>query len=92
MTSTPLETVVVDGLALAQSHPAGAGRSRRAPPSRPAAGRRCLAVVLVGDDPASASYIKGKRRACERIGMDSVEHDLPAEHQRGGRARRWSSA
>ena len=33
--------------------------------------------MLVGDDPASASYIKGKRRACDRIGMDSVERDLP---------------
>jgi methylenetetrahydrofolate dehydrogenase (NADP+)/methenyltetrahydrofolate cyclohydrolase len=46
-----------------------------------AAGRRapCLAVVLVGDDPASASYIKGKRRACERVGMGSVEHKLPAD-------------
>jgi methylenetetrahydrofolate dehydrogenase (NADP+)/methenyltetrahydrofolate cyclohydrolase len=32
--------------------------------------------VVVGDDPASQSYIKGKRRACERIGMQSVEHDL----------------
>ena len=43
-------------------------------------GRRAptLGVVLVGDDPASASYIKGKRRACERIGMDSVERRLPA--------------
>jgi methylenetetrahydrofolate dehydrogenase (NADP+)/methenyltetrahydrofolate cyclohydrolase len=50
-----------------------------------AAGRRppCLAVVLVGDDPASASYIKGKRRACERVGMDSVEHKLPAETEQG---------
>jgi methylenetetrahydrofolate dehydrogenase (NADP+)/methenyltetrahydrofolate cyclohydrolase len=45
-----------------------------------AAGRRppCLAVVLVGDNPASISYIKGKRRACERAGMASREHDLPA--------------
>jgi methylenetetrahydrofolate dehydrogenase (NADP+)/methenyltetrahydrofolate cyclohydrolase len=34
--------------------------------------------VLVGDDPASASYIKGKQRACGRIGMDSVEKLLPA--------------
>jgi methylenetetrahydrofolate dehydrogenase (NADP+)/methenyltetrahydrofolate cyclohydrolase len=32
--------------------------------------------VVVSDDPASQSYIKGKRRACERIGMQSVEHDL----------------
>ncbi len=34
--------------------------------------------MLVGDNPASASYIKGKRRACARIGIDSVEEDLPA--------------
>jgi len=46
-----------------------------------ASGQRppCLAVVLVGDDPASASYIKGKRRACKRVGIESMEHDLPAE-------------
>jgi methylenetetrahydrofolate dehydrogenase (NADP+)/methenyltetrahydrofolate cyclohydrolase len=36
-------------------------------------------VVLVGDDPASASYIKGKRRACERVGIASVEHKLAAD-------------
>ena len=35
-----------------------------------------LAVVLVGDDPASTSYIKGKRKACESIGLHSVEHNL----------------
>jgi len=34
--------------------------------------------VLVGENPASASYIKGKRRASERAGMRSVEVDLPA--------------
>jgi methylenetetrahydrofolate dehydrogenase (NADP+)/methenyltetrahydrofolate cyclohydrolase len=46
-----------------------------------ASGRRapCLAVVLVGDNPASASYIKGKRRACARLGMESVEHNLAAD-------------
>ena len=54
-----------------QRDPQGARRGRSA--RLVAAGRRapCLAVVLVGDDPASASYIKGKRRACERVGMDS---------------------
>jgi methylenetetrahydrofolate dehydrogenase (NADP+)/methenyltetrahydrofolate cyclohydrolase len=35
-------------------------------------------VVLVGDDPASASYIAGKRRASGRAGMGSVERRLPA--------------
>ena len=38
-----------------------------------------LAVVLVGDDPASQSYIKGKRKACANIGLHSVEHNLTAD-------------
>lgn len=29
----------------------------------------CLAVILVGDDPASQSYVKGKSKACEEIGI-----------------------
>lgn len=72
----PIETVVLDGLALAQ-HVRGELAEEIA--KLVATGRRapCLAVVLVGDDPASRSYIKGKQRACERIGMDSVEHLLP---------------
>lgn len=38
-----------------------------------------LAVVLVGNDPASQSYIKGKRKACADIGLHSVEHNLTAD-------------
>ena len=30
-----------------------------------------LAVGLVGDDPASASYVRGKARACEEVGIES---------------------
>jgi methylenetetrahydrofolate dehydrogenase (NADP+)/methenyltetrahydrofolate cyclohydrolase len=73
-----VSTVVVDGLALAQELREQMARDVA---GLLAAGRRapCLAVVLVGDDPASASYIKGKRRACERVGMGSVEHKLPAD-------------
>ncbi len=37
-----------------------------------------LAVVLVGDNPASISYIRGKRAACKNIGIHSVEHTLSA--------------
>ena len=37
-----------------------------------------LAVILVGDDPASAIYVKNKRLACETTGITSVSHDLPA--------------
>ncbi len=38
-----------------------------------------LAAVLVGRDPASQVYVRSKRRACERAGMDSRLHELPAE-------------
>ena len=37
-----------------------------------------LAVVMVGEDPASAVYVRNKRRACEQAGIVSVAHDLPA--------------
>jgi methylenetetrahydrofolate dehydrogenase (NADP+)/methenyltetrahydrofolate cyclohydrolase len=37
-----------------------------------------LAVVLVGDDHASAIYVRNKRAACEECGVVSVSHDLPA--------------
>ena len=38
-----------------------------------------LAVVRVGDDPASISYIKGKRGACAAIGIYATEHILTAQ-------------
>jgi methylenetetrahydrofolate dehydrogenase (NADP+) / methenyltetrahydrofolate cyclohydrolase len=36
-----------------------------------------LAVVLVGDDPASAVYVKNKRRACAHVGFASHDYDFP---------------
>lgn len=47
---------------------------------RVATGKRapCLAVVLVGADPASAIYVRNKRRACEKVGIRSIAHELPA--------------
>lgn len=38
-----------------------------------------LGVVLVGDDPASAQYVRMKRRACEQVGIDSYGQYLPAD-------------
>ncbi len=38
-----------------------------------------LGVVLVGDNPASQMYVRMKRRACEKVGMNSVGHILPVE-------------
>ena len=37
-----------------------------------------LAVVLVGDNPASQVYVRNKRKSCEEVGFLSVSHDLPA--------------
>lgn len=53
---------------------------RRRVSQRVAAGQRVpgLAVILVGDDAASAVYVRNKRRACERVGYVSRDFDLPA--------------
>ena len=37
-----------------------------------------LTVVRVGEDPASAIYVRGKRKDCEEVGIRSDEHHLPA--------------
>ncbi len=37
-----------------------------------------LAVVLVGDDPASRFYVRSKERKCQELGLHSVKHELPA--------------
>lgn len=37
-----------------------------------------LATILVGDDPASATYVTMKGRACQRVGMDSIRLELPS--------------
>ncbi len=38
-----------------------------------------LAVVLVGDDPASHVYVKGKHKAAAEVGVTTFDHKLPAE-------------
>jgi methylenetetrahydrofolate dehydrogenase (NADP+) / methenyltetrahydrofolate cyclohydrolase len=42
-----------------------------------------LATVIVGDDPASQVYVRGKHKACEEAGMRSVHHGLAAETAEG---------
>jgi methylenetetrahydrofolate dehydrogenase (NADP+) / methenyltetrahydrofolate cyclohydrolase len=59
---------------------------RRTIEAQAAAGvrRPGLAVVKVGDDPASAVYVRNKRRACAEVGILSFAYDLPAsaaEHE-----------
>ena len=67
---------IIDGKAIAQSvrHTVAARVQQRI-----AAGLRVpgLAVVLVGEDPASQVYVGSKRRACEEVGFESRSYDLP---------------
>jgi methylenetetrahydrofolate dehydrogenase (NADP+)/methenyltetrahydrofolate cyclohydrolase len=39
-----------------------------------------LAVILVGDDPASISYVKGKEKACADVGIDVQKHKFDADY------------
>jgi methylenetetrahydrofolate dehydrogenase (NADP+)/methenyltetrahydrofolate cyclohydrolase len=71
-----MSATIIDGKAIA----AAFKREVREASDRLAAqGRRRpgLAVVLVGDDPASHVYVRNKRAACEECGIVSVSHDLP---------------
>ncbi|MCX7673642.1 MAG: bifunctional methylenetetrahydrofolate dehydrogenase/methenyltetrahydrofolate cyclohydrolase FolD [Thiobacillaceae bacterium] len=69
---------ILDGKALADDvlRQVAAAVAARADRGLPAPG---LAVILVGDDPASAIYVRNKRRACETAGVRSIAHDLPAD-------------
>ena len=71
-----MDTRIIDGAAHARTVREGlrprvvALRSRGVVPG--------LAVVLVGDDPASKTYVRSKGRACDDLGLHSEQHDLPA--------------
>ncbi len=70
------KTLVLDGKALAKSREqqlsAAVEKLRAAGGSQPV-----LATILVGSDPASATYVQMKVNACARVGMGSVRVDLP---------------
>ena len=39
----------------------------------------CLATVLVGDNPASATYVRNKHKACEEVGILTKDHKLSSD-------------
>ena len=69
---------IIDGRAIAARHRA---RIAGEVGQLTAAGQRPpgLAVVLVGDHPASEVYVRNKRRACAEVGIESHSFDLPAQ-------------
>jgi methylenetetrahydrofolate dehydrogenase (NADP+)/methenyltetrahydrofolate cyclohydrolase len=69
---------ILDGKALAQR--IQAQLSEQIEPLRLATGRPPgLAVLMVGDNPASAAYVRGKERACAKVGMASFGRHFPAD-------------
>jgi len=74
---------VIDGKARAERM---TGEIRNAVAARVASGKSVpgLAVVLVGDNPASQVYVRNKRKTTEGVGMRSFAHDLPATTTEAG--------
>ena len=69
---------LIDGKSLAQDIRDGIGREVRALEAGTGV-RPGLAVVLVGDDPASAVYVRNKKKACDTAGLYVADHHLSAE-------------
>ncbi len=71
-----MTAIVIDGKAVAAKE-----RAKTAVRAREFAGRfgrpPGLAVVQVGDDPASTVYVRNKRKSCAEVGIESFAHDLP---------------
>jgi len=76
MVDSSMAAQLIDGKAVAETL---INRVREGVDARVAAGKRApaLAVILVGDDPASGIYVKNKKRSCEKAGIRSVAYDLP---------------
>ena len=73
---------LMDGAALAKR--LLVATAQRAAEFRSQSGRApCLAAVLVGDDPASMTYVKMKRARCQSAGLDSLLVHLPADSTTG---------
>ena len=73
-----MSALVLDGKAVAQQ--TETEMSARVAALKAKSGDRTpiLATILVGDDPASATYVKMKGNACRRVGMESIAVTLPA--------------
>ncbi len=69
-----MAATVMDGKALAAKVKARVAEQAAGLERKPG-----LAVVLVGDDPASRVYVNGKKKDCAECGFYSEEHHLPAE-------------
>lgn len=73
-----MAAVKIDGTAVAADVRSAVGAAVSTLPGKP-----CLAVVLVGEDPASEVYVRNKVKMTEAAGMVSLHHRLPATATQG---------
>jgi methylenetetrahydrofolate dehydrogenase (NADP+)/methenyltetrahydrofolate cyclohydrolase len=77
-----MTAILLDGKQLAQTMQAELA-AEVAEFTRATGVRPGLAAVLVGDRPDSRSYVRNKRKACEKVGIESWLHELPATAEQG---------
>jgi methylenetetrahydrofolate dehydrogenase (NADP+)/methenyltetrahydrofolate cyclohydrolase len=73
-----MAALVLDGKALAAQTEAELLERVEAMKAKSGGKTPILATILVGDDPASATYVKMKGNACRRVGMDSLAVEMPS--------------
>lgn len=75
--------IILDGKALARKSEAAFAKRVAALKEENHDKPPILATILVGDDPASATYVRMKQNACKRVGMESVAVELPGHTPTG---------
>lgn len=71
-----MPSILLDGKSLAQQSEAEINQRVEALKSRNNGQAPILATILVGGDPASATYVRMKQNACKRVGMESIAIEL----------------
>ena len=74
-----MSSILLDGKSLAQQSEAEISQRVDALKARNNGQAPILATILVGGDPASATYVRMKQNACKRVGMDSMAIELGEE-------------
>ncbi len=74
-----MPTIILDGKAVAQQTEAELTERVAQLKSKSGGQPPILATILVGGDPASATYVRMKQNACKRVGMESIAVEMPEE-------------
>ncbi len=74
-----MTALILDGSAVAKKTEAELSERVSALKKRSDGQTPALATILVGGDPASATYVRMKQNACKRVGMESITVELPEE-------------